>query len=104
MDFDARPVNAGNPWSRVSNAAPATSSRPSDASHSRTPGPPTRERRDATSELVTPKYDGLPVFFTRLARTGHRPVSAEPPRPFGHPGLVLAAAVNGYVSHFVSKP
>ena len=30
MDFDARPVNAGNPWSRVSKAAPATSSRPSE--------------------------------------------------------------------------
>ena len=41
MDFDARPVNAGSPWSRVPEAAPATSSRPSDASHSRTPGPPT---------------------------------------------------------------
>ena len=27
------------------------------------------------------------------ARPGHHPVSAEPPRPFGHPDLVLARAV-----------
>ena len=49
MDLDARPVNAGSPWSRVSKAAPATSSRPSDASHSRTPGPLTAPGTSSTS-------------------------------------------------------
>ena len=53
MDFDARPVNAGSPWSRVPEAAPATSSRPGDASHSRTPGPPTEP---GTSSTLLPGF------------------------------------------------
>ena len=57
MDFDARPVNAGNPWSRVSKAAPATSSRPGDAGHSRTPGPLTAPGTSSTS---------LPGFLARF--------------------------------------
>ena len=40
------------------------------------------------------------LLRTELAERGrpdHRPVSAEPPRPFGHPDLVLAAAVDAGV-------
>ena len=57
MDFDARPVNARKPCSRVSKAAPATSSRPGDASHSRTPGPLTAPGTSSTS---------LPGFLARF--------------------------------------
>ena len=57
MDFDARPVNAGSPCSRVSKAAPAASSRPGDASHSRTPGPLSAPGTSSTS---------LPGFLARF--------------------------------------
>ncbi len=64
MDFDARPANAGSPWSRVSKAAPATSSRPSDASHSRTPGPPTEP---GTSSTLLPGFLArFPAIFRVL--------------------------------------